>query len=82
MSVNNVINKWRRRFVLHSLHPPPRVKDPPLMTPRVPPLNHVDLPVSMRSFTLPHPLLPTPPHPPRHVSWAAAGVAALFPAPF
>lgn len=66
MSVNNVINKWRRRFVLHSLHPPPRMKDPPLMTPRVSPLNHVDLPVSMHSFPLPHPLLPTPPHP-KHV---------------
>lgn len=84
MSVNNVINKWLRRFVLHLLDPPPRMKDPPLMTPPVSPLNHVDLPVSMHSFTLPHPLLviPLPPPPLRHVSWAEAGVAALFPAPF
>lgn len=50
MSVNNVIKKWLRRFVLHFLHPPPRMKEPPLMTSWVSPLNHVDLPVSMHSF--------------------------------
>lgn len=80
MSVNNVINKWLRRFVLHFLHPPPRMKEPPLMTPRVSPLNHVDLPVSMHSFTrrhLPFPCLSDT----GAVSGAETGVAAVFPAP-
>lgn len=77
MSVNNVINKWRRRFVLHSLHPPPRMKDPPLMTPRVSPLNHVDLPVSMHSFPLPHPLLPTPPRPQTRLMGSSRGRGSL-----
>lgn len=43
-------------------HPhPPRMKEL-LMTPRVSPLNHVDLPVSMQSFALPppHPSHPSP----------------------
>lgn len=82
MSVNNVINKWLRRFVLHFPHPPPRMKEPPLMTPRVSPLNHVDLPVSMHSFTLPHSLTPPPClSDTGAVSGAETGVAAVFPAP-
>lgn len=64
-------------------HPhPPRMKEP-LMTPRVSPLNHVDLPVSMQSFALLSATPPTLPSPPLSgaVSGAETRVAALPPQP-
>lgn len=70
MSVNNVINKWLRHFVLHSLHPPPHMKEPPHTSPRVSLLNHVDLPVSTPTSS-----------DTGAVSGAETGVAPVFPAP-